>query len=362
MLERAGIAADDAYQMAQALQAKIDLRSLKPGQKMAVRLVPDQDSGNYNLAKVDMPIDAIKSLSLEKKADGTFKTDVTEKPVETKTYARNARIETSLYGSASKAGIPAEVIASLIKVYSYDVDFQRDIRHGDLAQVMYSQVETADGDFVHAGDMLFARLVVGGRSIPIYRYEVDGVADYYTAEGKSIRKALMRTPVDGARISSGFGMRFHPVLGYTKMHKGEDFAAPIGTPIYAAGNGTIERCGPFSSYGNYIRIRHSNSMETAYAHMSRFAAGMHSGVRVHQGEVIGYIGRTGRVTGPHLHYEVLIGGKQVNPASITVAQGDALQGKKLAGFRAHVAKIDQQFAVASGSLKTASNSYTQNLP
>jgi murein DD-endopeptidase MepM/ murein hydrolase activator NlpD len=307
------------------------------------------------LAKADMPINATQSVSLQKTADGEFQTAMVKKPVITRTYARSARIETSLYGSALKAGIPAEVIAYLIKTYSYNVDFQRDIRHGDLIQVMYTQDETKDGDFVKAGNMLYARLVIDGRDVAIYRFEHDGGVSYYTADGKSIRNILMRTPIDGARISSRFGMRFHPVLGYTRMHKGIDFAAPIGTPIYAAGDGVVERCNHFSSYGNYIKIRHNRSTETAYAHISRFAKGMHKGEHVHQGEVIAYVGETGRATGPHLHYEVLIHGKQVNPATVSLAQADPLRGKTLSAFKAHVGKINQQFSVLNGGVQTASN-------
>jgi murein DD-endopeptidase MepM/ murein hydrolase activator NlpD len=353
LLRRAGIAADEAYSMVQALKTSYDPRYLKPGAKVAVHFLPS--ANGYNVARVAMPIDATKSVTLEKARDGSYKTTVVQQPVETKVYARSTAIDGSFYASASKAGMPSGVIADMIKVYSYDVDFQRDLHHGDVAQVLYDQTETASGDFVKSGNLIYARLIVGGRSIPVYRYDVNGVSQFYTAEGRSIRKALMRTPVDGARISSGFGMRFHPVLGYTKMHKGIDFAAPIGTPIFAAGNGVIEKCGPFSSYGNYIRIRHSTTMETAYAHMSRFADGMHDGVRVQQGDVIGYIGRTGRVTGPHLHYEILINGTQVNPAGVSVAQNDALDGKQLAIFKTHVAKVNQQFQALSGSLRVATN-------
>lgn len=351
LLQEAGVAADEAYQMVEALKKIYDPRDLRPGQKVSVRF--EEENGDMNPAHVDMPIDAIKSVSLEKNEDGTYDTQITKKPVETKVYASKVKIETSLYGSAAKAGVPNSVIADMIKVYSYDVDFQRELHKGDTAEAMYEQVETKDGDFVKSGDLVYARLMIGGRSIPIYRYEQNGVVDYYTKEGKSIRKSLMRTPVDGARISSGFGMRVHPVLGFTKMHKGVDFAAPVGTPIYASGNGIVEKAGPFSSYGNYVRIRHGNGMKTAYAHMSRFAQGLRAGSRVTQGQIIGYVGRTGRVTGAHLHYEVLVNNKQVNPSNIAVAQADALSGKNLAAFKAHVAKMDQQFLTLGGSLKYA---------
>lgn len=351
LLQEAGVAADEAYQMVSALKKIYDPRSLRPGQKVSVRF--ENENGDLNTAHVEMPIDAVKSVSLEKREDGTYDTQVVKKPVQTKMYVTKLKVETSLYGSAAKVGVPSSVIADMIRIYSYDVDFQRELHKGDLAEAMYEQIETKDGDFVKSGDLLYARLIIGGRSIPIYRYEQNGIVDYYTAEGKSVRKTLMRTPVDGARISSGFGMRIHPVLGFTKMHKGIDFAAPVGTPIYASGNGIVVKAGPFSSYGNYVRLRHNSGMETAYAHMSRFGSGIRPGVRVAQGQVIGYVGRTGRVTGAHLHYEVLVNNKQVNPASIAMAQADGLTGKQLASFKAHVAKMDQQFNTLGGSLKYA---------
>ncbi len=352
LLQDAGVAAEEAYAMVEALEGSFNPRNLRPGQKLSVHFTPAEEAGTYNPSRIDMPIDNLKTVALEKTKDG-YKTSVVEKPVETKIYAHRAKIETSLYGSAAKAGIPSSVIADMIKIYSYDIDFQRDLRKGDIVEAMYEQVETKDGDPVRTGDLLFARLIIDGRNVPIYRYEANGIADYYTADGKSIRKSLMRTPVDGARISSGFGLRMHPVLGYTKMHKGMDFAAPTGTPIYAAGNGVVEKCGPFSSYGNYVRIRHNASMKTAYAHMSRFAPGIRSGQKVRQGQVIGYVGRTGRVTGAHLHYEVLVNNVQVNPSKMTMAQADGLTGKRLASFKAFVGKINQQYGTLSGSMKYA---------
>jgi murein DD-endopeptidase MepM/ murein hydrolase activator NlpD len=255
----------------------------------------------------------------------------------------------SLYGSAAKADIPNAVTAEVIRILSWDIDFQRDIRRGDVLDVMYDQMETADGKGVRFGNVIFAHLNINGRDVPIYRFEMkDGTVDYFTPDGQSVRKALLSTPVDGARISSGFGQRKHPVLGYTKMHKGIDFAVGVGTPIYAAGDGTIEMMQRWSSFGNYVRIRHNSSIKTAYAHMSKFAKGLGAGSRVKQGQVIGYVGATGRVTGPHLHYEVLMNGTQVNPRSVKLPQGEILKGSELASFKQQVQQVQRQFAELSG--------------
>jgi len=197
------------------------------------------------------------------------------------------------------------------------------------------------GELVHAGQVRYALLELSGKPIRIYHYvPSDGKADFFDPRGESVRKSLLRTPIDGARLSSGFGMRQHPILGYTAMHRGVDFAAPTGTPIQAAGNGTIEMVGTNGGYGNYIRIRHTNAYATAYAHLSGFAKGLRKGNRVSQGQVIGFLGSTGSSTGPHLHYEVLSGGNQINPLSIKVAASRKLEGKELERYRAHLREID----------------------
>jgi murein DD-endopeptidase MepM/ murein hydrolase activator NlpD len=200
-------------------------------------------------------------------------------------------------------------------------------------------------------------MVLSGREYTLYRYDNKGSADYYTPEGKSIRKStgLMKTPIAFGRMTSGFGVRKHPVLGYTKMHKGVDFGAPTGTAIYAAADGVIERAGRFSSYGNYVKIKHSSKLSTAYAHMSRYGNGIRPGVRVKQGQIIGYVGTTGRSTGPHLHFEVVVNGVQVNPKSVKIATDDTLKGNDLKRFRDHIRRLGQEYAErAGGQVKVAS--------
>ncbi len=353
LLQRAGLSGVDAHNAVEVMKKHYDPRALKPGQVVHLRY--DQAD---QLASLQMDVDAVRSVSLQRTndADG-FKCVTQEKEILKKVAARRTEIQTSLYGSALKDGLPRSVVAEAIRVYSYDVDFQRDVRRGDSLEVLYEDYETEDGHQVKTGDILMARINVGGVVKTAYRYESkDGRVDFYTEDGKSMRKAIMMTPIDGARISSGFGRRKHPVLGYTKMHKGVDFAAPTGTPIYAAGDGTVEKAGRFSSYGNYVRIRHAGATKTAYAHMNRFAKGITPGVRVKQGQIIGYVGTTGRSTGPHLHFEVLEGGVQVNPRNVKTQQGETLKGSELAMFKDQIRKLDGQFANLTRSMKMASAS------
>jgi murein DD-endopeptidase MepM/ murein hydrolase activator NlpD len=239
------------------------------------------------------------------------------------------------------AGVPVQIILAMIKTLSYDVDFQRDIQPGDTFEVMFEGLYDTKGKLVRHGDLLYAGLDLSGAEIQLYRYEdAQGTSDFFNAKGESVKKALLRTPVDGAKITSGFGMRNHPILGYSKMHKGIDFGVPPGTPIQAAGDGTVEMAGPNGAYGNYVRLRHGNGFATAYAHMSRIAQGVHTGRRVMQGQVIGFVGSTGRSTGPHLHYEVLQGNSHVNPMSIKVPTGVKLTGKDLDRFQVHKRQSD----------------------
>jgi murein DD-endopeptidase MepM/ murein hydrolase activator NlpD len=353
-LNRKGVSAQDVYQIAQKLAEFYDLRNLKPGQKLSLRFDPQKDSADYDFARMDIDIDPLKTVSIEKNTKGDIEAEVQERPTQTQQYAHKTDIELSLYGSALKAGIPASIVAETIRIYSWDIDFQRDIRQGDSMEVMYDQVETEDGVLVKHGDVLYARLKVNGQDVPVYRFETaDGSIDYYTPQGYSIRKALMSTPIDGARLSSGFGMRKHPVLGYTKMHKGTDFAAPRGTPIYAAGDGTVEKMGRWGTYGNYVRIRHNSNIKTAYAHMNGFGKGLSAGSRVKQGQIIGYVGTTGRSTGPHLHYEVLVNNVPVNPRTVKVQQGENLSGAQLAAFKAQMKDIDRRYSELTRGVKYA---------
>lgn len=295
-------------------------------------------------------------IRISRNDDGTFSAKEMEKELKRIPVRAAGTIENSLYVAGRDQDVPAVIIARLIRLLSWDVDFQRDIRVGDGFEVMYERVFDDKGKPVYDGAVQFASLTLSGKRITLYRHELaDGSIDYFDEEGKASRKALMRTPIDGARLSSTFGARKHPILGYTRMHKGVDFAAPSGTPIYAAGNGTVVFAGRKGSFGNYIRIRHNGTFETAYAHMKGFARKVRSGSRVEQGQIIGYVGTTGRSTGPHLHYEVMQNGSQVNPLRVKMPSGKTLSGKALARFQEHRAKQDRLFASLDSSAKFAKN-------
>jgi len=352
VMQKAGVGGTETNQAIEALSDHFDPRQLKVGQNVEIRLDPNEQ-GEYRLANMKIEMDPIKAVLVSRSGDD-FISEVHEKKVEKVVRANAAEIEVSLYGSSEKAGIPRSIIAEAIRIYSWNVDFQRDIRRGDKIELLYETYETEDGYMAKPGNILYANLTLGGKEVPLYRFDMeDGRTDYFGRDGISIKRTLMATPVDGARISSGYGMRRHPVLGYNKMHKGMDFAAPTGTPIYAAGDGVVERANRFSSYGNYIRIRHNSTLKTAYAHLHKFAKGIGAGSRVKQGDVIGYVGSTGRSTGPHLHYEVILNGKQVNPRSVDLPTGEELKGNDLKKFKGIMREFDMEYAALTKSLKYA---------
>lgn len=343
VLSRAGVEAKAAYELISAMSEAFDPRKIRPGQTLTVAF-DSTAQGKTDPTSLELSVDPVHTVSVERMDDGSYKAEMAKKPMIERENAGRAVIQTSLYGSAAKAGIPGRVTSELIRIFSWSLDFQRDIRSGDTVDVFYKTKETEDGSHVDDATIQYARLNVNGADMQVYRFKMDdGRYDYFDENGISIRKTLMKTPVDGARISSGYGRRKHPVLGYHKMHKGVDFAAPTGTPIYAAGDGVVQRANRFSSYGNYIKIRHNGSLQTAYAHLNGFAKGIRAGTRVKQGQVIGYIGSTGRSTGPHLHYEVIVNGNQVNPNSLDLPTGEQLKGPQLARFKSEAKTIDRQY-------------------
>lgn len=242
----------------------------------------------------------------------------------------------SLFQSAKAAGVPDKITSQLIKALSYDVDFQRDIKRGDKLTVLYEATADYKGNIKKAHRPHYVKLDLGRRDVEIF---ITADNKFYYKDGSSAKKSLLRTPIDGGRITSGFGMRHHPILGYSKMHKGTDFGAGTGTPIYAAGDGIIAEAGKKGAYGNYVRIKHNGTYSTAYAHASRFAKGIKAGKKVKQGQIIAYVGSTGRSTGPHLHYEVLKNGAQVNPSNFNVNFAGKLGGKELKKFKAEQQQI-----------------------
>jgi len=291
--------------------------------------------------KVEIPRSIDERIVVERLEDGSYNAKIVKIELIKSVKKYSGTINDALYIDMTRKGASATSVMNLINLYSYDVDFQRDIKDGDKFEILTEEYHTKEGERVKDGNILYSSLTLRGRKIEIYMFDNKGQIGYYNPSGYSIRKSLLRTPINGARISSKFGMRRHPVLGYSKMHKGVDFAAPTGTPILAAGDGIIVKMGRNGGYGNYVRIKHNSSYSTAYAHASRFNKKFRSGSRVKQGDVIAYVGSTGRSTGPHLHFELLQNGRQINPSSVKITSGDRLGGSALARFKDFKYQVDK---------------------
>lgn len=342
LLVGAGVSRTQAVAALDALGAVYDPRTLKIGQTVMLDFA--EEPGGKRFAGLRFQPDAGHAIGLRRGADGGFSARKDDKAVTRRLVSASVTIRNSLFEAGAEAGVPIPVLLAVIATYSHDVDFQRDFQSGDHFDVLYERFVTESGEVARDGAVLHARLVLSGRELPIYRFEGrDGRPDYFNRQGESVRKALLKTPVDGARVTSRFGARNHPILGYTRMHRGVDFGAPTGTPVYASGNGVVEEAGRRNGFGNYVRIRHNTEIETAYGHLSRFAKGLRRGGRVEQGEVIAYVGATGMATGPHLHYEVLHHGDQVNPLSLDLPVGRKLDGRELEAFQAIAADADRTF-------------------
>ena len=345
----------DAYHAIAALRPVFSPTKLRSGQEINLTFLtqPGNEDDAHGqpsrlLTSISLAPDFDSKIEVQREDDGSYTTEQIKRQL-TDGFARaKGTINSSLFLDAAQAGVPAPIIIEMIRMFSYSVDFQREIHPGDKFEVFFDRKFDKNGQAVKEGDISYASLTILGKSHKLWRFKMaDGGWDYFDEKGRSMKKFLMKTPVDGARISSSFGRRKHPILGYTKMHSGVDFAAPKGTPIYAAGNGKIEIAGKAGGYGNFIRIQHANGYETGYGHMSAFARGIHPGVRVHQGQVIGYVGSTGRSTGPHLHYEISIHGKKVNPLGIKVPTGTQLAGKDLKKYQATRSDIMKKMAAAT---------------
>ena len=254
-------------------------------------------------------------------------------------YSENS-ISSSLYKSAVDQRVPTNIIIEFARIYGFQVDFQRDIRKKDKFQIMYEAFVDENKKLIETGNILFANLILSGEDNSLFYFDEEGNAGHYDKNGRSVEKALMKTPINGARLSSPFGMRKHPIDGFNKMHKGTDFAAPMGTPIMASGSGVVKKAGWCGGGGNCVVIKHNSTYQTIYAHMSKFASGIRSGVRVKQGQTIGYVGSTGKSTGPHLHYEVLINGKRVNSQTLKLPSGKILKGENRKIFETKKIKLN----------------------
>jgi murein DD-endopeptidase MepM/ murein hydrolase activator NlpD len=254
-------------------------------------------------------------------------------------YNENVILQ-SLYKAATDQNIPPNTIIEFARIYGFQVDFQRDIRKGDKFQIMYEIFIDKEDKIIQTGEILFANLKLSGQDNSLYYFDKKNVQGHYNKNGKSVQKALMKTPINGARLSSSFGMRKHPIDGFNKMHRGTDFAAPMGTPIMASGNGIVKKAGWCGGGGNCVKIKHNSTYETVYAHMSKFSRGIKKGVRVKQGQTIGYVGSTGKSTGPHLHYEVIVNGKRVNSQKLKLPSGKILKGKDRELFETNKIKLN----------------------
>ncbi|MDR3448892.1 MAG: M23 family metallopeptidase [Alphaproteobacteria bacterium] len=359
MLGDAGVSDADAAAASAALARVYPLNNLRAGQDVSLNFSRTTQSETFNGA-VFQPEDT-KEITISRAAGGQFSATVKMIPIIRERVAAHGEIRSSLYEAGQRAGVPHAIMAAMIHVYAHDIDFQRDIHPGDSFEVLYDQPKTAQGKAVGEGSIIYAAMHIGNEIKPIYRVTfADRTVDYFDAAGHSARRALLRTPVSAAHITSGFGMRMHPILGYSKMHKGVDFGAPVGTPIFAAGAGVIEQIGMVNGFGRYIKIKHNNGLETIYGHMSRFNTKLYRGSHVNQGEVIAYVGMSGRATGPHLHFEVHKDGVAVNPLSVKMPTGRVLQGLQLAQFKKGQEHIRQEYSSllgkAEGPTKVSSTS------
>ena len=319
------------------LSKKINLNKLNTNQKIYLTVDQSRGSVKYFIFQISNK----QRILLSRNKDGDdFNQEILLTKLEKNIIYQENIILQSLYKSAIDKKIPANTIIELARIYGFQVDFQRDIRKRDRFQIMYEVFIDENQKIIETGNILFANLNLSGEDNALYYFDKEGSDGHYDKNGKSIKKALMKTPINGARLSSPFGMRKHPIDGFNKMHRGTDFAAPMGTPIMASGSGVIKKAGWCGGGGNCVVIRHNSIYQTIYAHMSKFANGIRSGVRVKQGQTIGYVGSTGKSTGPHLHYEVLINGKKVNSQKLKLPSGKILKGEERKLFETKKIKLD----------------------
>ncbi len=345
LLLNAGIARAEAHEAVSALRGVFNPRSLKPGQEITLTVVPLNLGEQPSLLGASFPATAERDINLSRDAEGRFTALRVDRDLQRELIRARGTVRSSLFEAAGTAGVPGAIMVELIRALSYDIDFQRDVQQGDTFDLVFERFRDEDGRFAKDGDIVYGSLSLSGTRKQIYRHvHGDGSIGYYNEKGENVRKALLRTPIDGARLTSAFGLRAHPILGYSAVHKGVDFGAPQGTPVQAAGDGVVEMAGWQGAYGQYVRIRHNSEYATAYAHLSRLASGVRQGDRIRQGQVIGYVGSTGRSTGPHLHYEVMRRGTQVNPIAVQFPTARKLEGEDLIQFRTAKAEIDLQVA------------------
>ena len=341
LLQDTGISSLEAFDITDSLGSIIDMRRIQAGQIVNLR----QTSGG-RIQEVSLPVSFDRTVTARWSSHGWLSSEQLSDIFPVPTVV-SARVESSLFQAAKDSGIPLSIMMEAIGLFSFEVDFQRDIQPGNNVVLLYEKLQNVDGETMAAGELLYAGMELDDRNVEAWRYErLDGTVEYYEESGDSVRKALLKTPVDGARISSGFGFRNIPALGFTGLHRGIDFAVRIGTPVMVAGDGEVIIAGWHKLYGYRVMVRHANQYDTMYAHFSRIATGILPGVRVEQGQVIGYSGNTGNSTGPHCHYEVHYYGKPVNPSTLKFPPGHKLEGDDMNLFtlerRALIAEFNLQ--------------------
>jgi murein DD-endopeptidase MepM/ murein hydrolase activator NlpD len=319
------------------LLKKININKLNTSQRIQITI----DQTNNKITEFIFQVSNTEKIILSKTKENTeFNEKILTIKLNKKIIYKENIILQSLYKAATDQKIPPNIIIEFARIYGFQVDFQRDVRKEDKFQIMYEIFIDKNDKIIQTGEILFSNLKLSGQDNSLYYFDKKNVEGHYNRNGKSVQKALMKTPINGARLSSSFGMRKHPIDGFNKMHRGTDFAAPKGTPIMASGNGTVKKAGWCGGGGNCVKIKHNSTYETVYAHMSKFARGIKKGTRVKQGQTIGYVGSTGKSTGPHLHYEVIVNGKKVNSQKLKLPSGKILKGKNRELFETNKIKLD----------------------
>ncbi len=337
ILENYAIDKKEIGKIKKSLQKKIDLNKLNTEQIISFTI----DKTNNKINEFSFQISNTQKINLERNfEDDNFNEEIISIKLDKKIIYKENIILQSLYKSAVDEKIPPNIIISFAGIYGFQVDFQRDVRKRDKFQLMYELYVNEKNEIIETGKILFANLKLSGQDNSLYYFDNEGSEGHYDKNGKSVKKALMKTPINGARLSSPFGMRKHPIDGFNKMHRGTDFAAPMGTPIMASGDGVVKKAGWCGGGGKCVKIKHNSTYQTVYAHMSKFARGIKAGARVKQGQTIGFVGSTGKSTGPHLHYEVIVNGKKVNSQKLKLPSGKILKGEERKLFETKKIKID----------------------
>jgi murein DD-endopeptidase MepM/ murein hydrolase activator NlpD len=337
ILKNYNIKSSDIKKISKKLQEK-KLSNIYSGRKLSL-IYKKLENDSNTIVNLIYPVSNTSSIEIRNVQDNFEVKENILQLYKKEVVVRNI-IKNNLYSSAVDVGVEPNIIVEFARIYGFEVDFQRDIRKGDWFEILYEKFEDDNKKVRDTGKIIYASMFVNGEEINLYNFKNGNDEEYYNIKGKSITKSLMKTPINGARLSSSFGLRKHPILGYNKMHRGTDFAAPSGTPIMASGSGTVIRARWCGGGGNCVKIKHNSSYETIYAHMKNFAKGIKEGRKVRQGQIIGYVGSTGLSTGPHLHYEVVVNGKKVNSQKLKLPSGKILKGDVREKFELERIKID----------------------